>query len=586
MNEAETGAQHRNSALLAWIWRDYLSRRWPLLLAALGFMALEGAAMGALSWLVRPMFELIHPGGAMRSVILVAASVALVFSLRAVSGFSHRIILSRMAERVAAEQQEVLLAHALRLDLSFHQTHPPGQMMERLRGDTGALRGLWPAIAVAIGRDSVALVALLAVAVSTDWRWTLIAVIGVPLLGWPLTTLQARVRQTARAARVAAAALSVRLDESFHGQQTLKLTGTEAQEVARYHSALATYLANQFRSETASAAIPALIDLVAAFGFAGVMLYGGAQIIDGTKTLGQFMSFFTAMALVFEPLRRLGSVSGAWAQARASLERMRGLLDEVPKITSPAHARALPDMVAGARLELRDVSFAYGETPVLRGVSLVAEPGQVTALVGPSGGGKSTIFHLLTRLVDPATGAVTLNGTDLRSLNLADLRGVFAVVGQDSALFDATVDWNLRLGAGEVSEADVVHALAEARAGFVADLADGRMTEVGPRGSALSGGQKQRIAIARAVLRDAPVLLLDEATSALDAQSESAVTEAMTRAAKGRTTLVIAHRLSTVRAADKIVVLEEGRVAEQGRHEELLARGGLYAELHRLQMRN
>jgi ABC-type multidrug transport system fused ATPase/permease subunit len=578
-------ASRSSLSLMGWMWRDYLARRWPMLLAAFGFMALEGAAMGALAWLIRPMFEEIHPGGDMSSVVLVAASVAAVFALRAVSGFSHRLILSRTAERVAAQQQEVLLAHALALDLSWHQTHPPGQLMEQLRGDTGAVRRLWPGIAVALGRDSIALAALLTVAVMTDWRWTLVAVVGVPLLAWPLTSLQARVRKTARAARVAAAALSVRLDESFHGQQTLKLTGTEAQEVRRYHSALRTYLTHQFRSETAAAAIPALIDLVAALGFAGVMLYGGAQIIAGTRSLGQFMSFFTAMALVFEPLRRLGSVSGAWAQARASLERMRELLDEVPKITSPVPARTLPDMAHGARLELRDVSFAYGETAVLRGVSLVAEPGQVTALVGPSGAGKSTIFHLLTRLVDPGSGAVLLNGADLRDLDLAALRGAFSVVGQDSALFDATVDWNLRLGAGEVSEAKVAHALNEARAGFVEALPQGRMTEVGPRGSALSGGQKQRIAIARAVLRDAPVLLLDEATSALDAQSESAVTEAMTRAAAGRTTLVIAHRLSTVRSADKIVVMEEGRVVEQGRHAELLAQGGLYAELHRLQMR-
>ncbi len=568
---------------LRWLWQDFLRPRAGLLALALALMAIEGAAMGALSYLVRPMFDLIHPGGTMASVVMVAVSVAAVFGLRALAGFSHRVIMARLAERVSAQMQERMLAHVLRLDLAFHQTHPPGQLIERLRGDNQQLKALWPPIVVALGRDTVALLSLLAVAVATDWRWTAIAVVGVPLLAWPLLRLQSRVRRSARAARLHAATLSVRLDESFHGQQTLKLTGTEEQDVARYRAALGDYLRAQFRSDAAAAAIPALIDLVAALGFAGVMLYGGAQIITGSKTLGQFMSFFTAMALVFEPLRRLGSVSGGWSQARASLERMRSLLDMEPKITSPRPALPVPD--GPVRLALEDVRFGYGEAAVLNGVSFTAEPGEVTALVGPSGAGKSTIFHLLTRLADPTEGRVTLNGTALTSLDLAALRAVFAVVSQDSALFDATVDWNLRLGAGDVTEADMTRALAEARADFVETLPQGRQTQVGPRGSALSGGQRQRVAIARAILRRARVLLLDEATSALDAQSESVVTEALARLSAGRTTLVIAHRLSTVRNADKIIVLDQGRVVGQGRHDELLARGGLYAELHRLQMR-
>jgi ATP-binding cassette, subfamily B, bacterial MsbA len=575
------------SKLLSWVWRDHLRRRSPALLCALIFMAIEGGAVGALSYLVRPMFDEIHPGAAPSVVLWVAVAVASVFLIRALSGFTHRVIMARQAEGASTELQQSLLIHVMKQDLTFFQSNPPGGLIERLRGDNAALRALWPPLVQTLGRDVVALASLLTVALLIDWRWTLIAVIGVPVIVLPLTLLQSRVRRTARQSREAAAVLSTRLDETFHGIQTLQLTGSEPQEATRYRRALDTYLAAQIRSETAAAAIPALIDIVAALGFAGVMLYGGKQIIAGTKSLGEFMSFFTAMALVFEPLRRLGSVSGGWAQARASLERMRHLLDIVPRLKSPANPVAIPDTAVGLRLELRDVHFRYTDTPVLNGISLVAEPGQTTALVGPSGAGKTTIFQLLTRMADPQTGTVSLGGVDIRTLDLPQLRQQFSVVSQDSALFDEPLSVNIRMGAADQSDAALAHALMAANAAdFTAQLPQAAETPAGPRGSALSGGQRQRIAIARAVLRNAPILLLDEATSALDAQSETLVTDALAKLATGRTTLVIAHRLATVRQADKIIVMDKGRVVDQGSHAELLARGGLYADLHRLQFKD
>ncbi len=570
--------------LLGWLWRDHLRRRWMMLALALVLMSIEGAVTGALSYLVRPMFDEVRPGATYAVVEWIAASVGGVFVLRAVAGFLQKLILARQSERIGAELQESMLAHALRLDLGFYLTHSPGSLMERLRGDTATLRGLWAPILQALGRDVVALASLLAVALTIDWRWTLIAVAGVPLLALPINRLQARVRGTARTARDAAGALSTQLDEAFHGIRTLQLSGAEPQEVGRFHRALERFLTAQFRSDRASAAIPALIDVVAALGFAGVMLYGGMEIIAGQKTLGEFMSFFTAMGLVFEPLRRLGSVSGQWAAARASLERMRGLLDEVPRIASPARALPLPQG-RQMRLEMRNVTFGYGETPVLQGIDLLAEPGKVTALVGPSGAGKTTLFHLLTRLADPDAGQVTLNGVDLRDLDLAELRGLFAVVSQDSALFDESIAANVRLGARDQSDAGLAAALAQAHADFVQAMPRGDQSQAGPRGSALSGGQRQRIAIARAILRDAPILLLDEATSALDSQTELQVTEALDRLRAGRTTLVIAHRLSTIQAADVIMVMAKGRIVDRGTHAELLARGGLYADLYRLQFK-
>ncbi len=573
--------------LLVWVWQDYLRRRWAMLSVAFVFMAIEGASVGALSYLVRPMFDGIYKGADMAVVYLVALSVAGVFIARALAGFAHRVIMARQSEKIAADMQVDLLSHAMRQDLGFFLKNPPGGMIERVQGDSGALKGLWPVFMLAIGRDTIALVSLLTVAVITDWRWTLIAVVGVPLVLGPLALLQARVRATARQSREAAGELSVRLDETFHGIRTVQLTGSETHEVSRYQLAQRRFLGAVIRSQTAGAAIPALIDLVAALGFAGVMLYGGMQILAGDKTLGEFMSFFTAMALVFEPLRRLGSVSALWAAARASLERMRGLLDIAPTIVGPAIPKPLPTPVGGQRLELRNVSFAYDDLPVLTDVNLVAEAGQTTALVGPSGAGKTTVFHLLSRMADPQTGQVLMSGTDLRELDLHALRRQFSVVSQESALFDEAIASNVRMGATDHSPEALARALRDANAEeFIARLPQGAESQAGPRGTALSGGQRQRVAIARAVLRDAPVLLLDEATSALDSQSEKLVTDALERLAKGRTTLVIAHRLSTILNADKIVVMNKGRIVDQGRHADLLARGGLYADLYRLQFKD
>ena len=581
-----TDAALSTRRLLGWVWTDHLKRRLVALLIAVFFMAIEGGAVGALSYLVRPMFDDIKIGAARSVVIWIAVAVAGVFVLRALAGFAHRVIMARMAEGISTDLQHALLAHLMRLEIGFYQRNAPGTLIERLRGDNIVLRSLWPPIVQSLGRDVVALISLLVVAVLIDWRWTLVAVIGVPLLIGPLTLLQKRVRKTARAAREAAAVLSLQLDEAFHGVRTLQLTGSEPVATRRFRAALDRYLAIQIRSETFSAAIPAMIDLVAAMGFAGVMLYGGLQIIDGTKTLGAFMSFFTAMALVFEPLRRLGSISASWAQARASLERMRHLLDETPKLANPSLPKSIATAPLGPRLALENVSFAYDATPVLNGASLVAEAGQTTAIVGPSGAGKTTIFHLLTRMADPQSGRVTLGGLDLRDFDLGAVRQQFSVVSQDSALFDESLAANIRLGAQDLSDTALAAALAAANAAdFVAALPDGVQSPAGPRGSALSGGQRQRIAIARAILRNAPILLLDEATSALDAQSEAAVTEALARLAKGRTTLVIAHRLTTIQQADKIIVMNHGQVVGQGRHDALLAQGGLYADLYRMQFK-
>jgi subfamily B ATP-binding cassette protein MsbA len=343
------------------------------------------------------------------------------------------------------------------------------------------------------------------------------------------------------------------------------------------------------RTETEAAfgqaLIPAMLDVMAGIGFFAVMLYGGSEIIDGEKTVGEFMAFFTAMAIAFDPLRRLGNLSGLWQAAAAAIDRLMELFDAQPTLLTTADPAPAPSGAPTVRFD--NVSLRYGDLPVLNGTTFTAEAGQTTALVGASGAGKSTLFNVLTRLVEPQSGSVTLDGTPITALDVTALRALVSTVSQDAALFDETLRENILLGRSDIDNATLAATLENAHvADFLPNLPDGLNSPAGPRGSNLSGGQRQRVAIARALLRDTPILLLDEATSALDTKSESIVQGALDRLAKGRTTLVIAHRLSTIQNAHKIVVMDKGRVVDEGTHDALLARGGLYADLYRLQFRD
>lgn len=568
------------SNLLIRLWRDHVVQFWPLLIVAFLLMVVEGSSLGAISYLIQPLFDQVFVAGDASAVTWIAMTISGVFILRAISGFGQRVLIVTVGLRVTTNLQSRLLAHLLGLDARYFQDNAPGALIERVRGDTLALQGMASATLMTLGRDTISVISLLAVMIWSDWQWAILALAGVPLLIFPLTFLQRLIRKTTRAAREAASRLSTQLDEIFHGIVSIKVNRLEHHEATRFDREVNGFLAAQLRAERGKAANPALIDIIAAIGFLAVLIYGGHQIMAGDKTVGQFMSFFTALALVFDPMRRLSALAGNVQAAMASLERLYDVLEVRPTILSPARPKPLtPGDVVFDR-----VDFAYGDAPVLQGLTFTAAQSKTTALVGPSGAGKSTVFSLLSRLVDPSAGQITLGGTATTEADLERLRDSIALVGQAEALFDETIAQNIRLGRLDASEEQV---RAAAEAASVLDFADtlplGLNTPVGPRGSGLSGGQRQRVTIARAMLRDAPVLLLDEPTSALDAQSEKLVGEALAKLSKGRTTLVIAHRLSTIRDADLIVVMDKGRVIEQGTHDSLMQADGAYARLHLLQ---
>ncbi len=568
--------------MLSWLWTGYLRPHRGTLAFAVFFMVIEGSMLAALSRLIQPMFDSVFLQGSRSALWWVGLSIMGIFFIRAISSTAQKVLITRVAERAAAGMRNDLLGKLMTLDSGYHQINPPGQLIERVQGDVTAVNQIWASLLVGVARDLIAVIALFGVALSVDWRWTAVALVGIPFLVLPSLMAQRYVRGRAGAARSLAGRMATRLDEVFHGINPIKLNGLERYQSDRYDALAQERVSAEVKSVTGQAAVPAMLDIMTGIGFLGVLVYGGAEIIAGEKTVGQFMSFFTAMSLAFEPLRRLGLMSGQWQMAAASVDRLRDVLDEEPSLISPDNPLPLP---AGApQISLADVSLSYDDLPVLKGASFVAEAGKTTALVGASGAGKSTIFNVLTRLVDPQAGAVTIGDVAVQSADLADLRARFSVVAQDAALFDETLRENILLGRTDVPEAELNKVLEAAHvADFLPKLPQGLESAVGPRGSNLSGGQRQRVAIARALLRDTPILLLDEATSALDTKSEAIVQNALDRLSKGRTTLVIAHRLSTVRNADKIVVMDQGRVVDEGTHDALLERGGLYADLYRMQ---
>ncbi len=568
--------------LFGWLWRNYLHRQAGWLTLAVTFMVLEGSTLGILASAMRPMFDDVFVAGNTEAIWTVGVVIMGVFIIRAVSSVGQRVVMVRVNETAAAQIRADLLGHLMRLDSAFHQTHPPGHLIERVQGDVAAVGSVWTGIVTGIARDGVAVLWLFGVALWVDWRWTAVALVGIPLLVLPSLLAQGYVRRKARAAREIASRMSTRLDEVFHGITPIKLNALEDYQTARYRTLIDQKVRTEVKTAFGQAAIPGLIDIMTGIGFLGVLAYGGSEIIAGQKTVGEFMAFFTAMALAFEPLRRLGNISGLLQAAAASIERMLALFETRPTLLSPSAPAAPP--VGAPEIVLDNVTLLYGDLPVLRGATFTAEAGQTTALVGPSGAGKSTVFNVLTRLIEPQSGVVSIGGVPVAAMDLAALRGLFSVVAQEIALFDETLRDNIMLGRTDISPAQLDAAVLAAHVSdFLPNLQGGLDSPVGPRGSALSGGQRQRVAIARALLRDTPILLLDEATSALDTKSEAIVQDALEKLSRGRTTLVIAHRLSTVRRADKIVVMDKGRVVDQGTHDDLLDRGGIYADLYNLQ---
>ena len=553
---------------------------------ALGCMAVVAASTAALAKQMEPILDQVFAEQSGSTLLTVAFTVLAIFVVKGVAGYGQAVAMNHVGQRIVADLQRRLFEHLMRSDLAFFHDHAPGQLISRFVNDTTLLRNAVSGTLTSLGKDSLTLIFLVGVMFYQDWLLACVSFVVLPPAAFAIAQIGRRMRKVSKSSQAQAGAFTELLDEAFQGARQVKAYGMEAHESARAGAAIERLFGLLTKAARVRAAVHPIFETLGGLAIVAVMLYGGHQVMEGGKTPGAFFSFITALLLAYDPLKRLANLNANLQEGLAAAERVFALLDTGPAIVDRPEARALE--VRGGAVALRNVSFSYGAgehaVPALNRLDLTVPAGATVALVGASGAGKSTVLNLIPRFFDATAGHVTIDGQDVREVTIESLRAALALVSQESMLFDDTVRANILYGRPSASEAEMIEAAAAADAdGFIAALPQGYDTPVGPRGVKLSGGQRQRVTIARAMLRDAPILLLDEATSSLDSESERQVQAAIQRLTKGRTTLVIAHRLSTVVGADRIYVLDRGHAVESGTHAELLARNGAYARLYALQ---
>jgi ATP-binding cassette, subfamily B, bacterial MsbA len=546
------------------------------------FMALTAAATAASAWIMRDVINGVFIEKRAEMVAPIAAAVLAIFTVKGAATYGQALVLSRIGASIVASVQMRIVDNVLGQGLDFYDRSVAAQLTTRLSHNATAARELIDLMVTAVGRDALTVVALVAVMVVQDPAMSLLALVVGPPAVWGVGKLVRRVRKLARHEFASLARIVEVMNEAVRGVRVVKSFGMEPKMRADLEAAVRDVERRSVGIARLGALSSPLMETLGGVAIAGVILYAGFTVIEGGADAGGFFAFLTAFLLAYDPAKRLAKLNVQMQNRLVAVRLLYELLDTPPTILE--RPDAAPLAVSGGAVRFEGVRFAYLDKPALNDLDFEAEAGRVTALVGPSGAGKSTVFSLIARFYDPDSGTVRIDGQDLRGVTLASLRRSVALVGQDTFLFAGAIRDNIRFGRPGASEAEIEAAARDANVMAFADtLPDGLETEVGEAGGRLSGGQRQRVAIARAMLRDAPVLLLDEATSALDAEADAAVQEALERLMVGRTTLVIAHRLATIRKADAILVMKDGRVAERGDHAALLARGGLYSRLHALQ---
>ena len=574
------------AALMSRLARESIRPYVGWIVAAIICMALVATATAASAWLMKPVINDVFFAKNETLLWIIAAAVFITFAIKGLANYGQSVLMSYVGQRIITDTQHRLYAHLTRMELGFFHDNPTGNLISRFTIDINMMRAAVSNALTGLGKDFLSLIGLVGVMFWQDWQLGLIAFVVFPVAVIPIARLGKRMRKVTVNTQEEMGQFTTLLEQTFQGARVVKSYGMEEYEKSRVRAIAERVFLLVFKAARVRSLASPIMESLGGVAITLVITYGGFRVIHDNMDPGSFFSFITALLLAYEPMKRLANLNATLQEGLAGAQRLFQLLDREPTIQEKPNTKALA--ITGGGIKLKDVHFSYvtGQA-ALADMSFDVPAGKTVALVGPSGAGKSTILNLIPRFYDVDSGRITIDGTDIQDVTFESLRGAMALVSQEITLFDDTIRANIAYGRPDASEDEIIKAAKNAAAhDFIMEMPVGYDTYVGERGTKVSGGQRQRLAIARAMLKNAPILLLDEATSALDTESERHVQSALTELMHGRTTLVIAHRLSTVMDADLIHVINQGKLVESGSHTELIAQDGIYARLYQLQFRD
>ncbi|WP_085903947.1 lipid A export permease/ATP-binding protein MsbA [Kiloniella majae] len=569
--------------LIKRLFRDYVSGQLVKIACALIAMAFVAGSTVMLAKQMEPIINDIFLKRQEDLLLPIALGVVGIFFVKGAATYAQSMLMQHVGLEIIATIQEQLFKKLMRADLAYFHEESPGNLVSRFMNDANMLKGVVSNTLTSIGKDTLTAVGLIGMMFYQDWLLASIAFAAFPTAILPIAKTGRRIRKVSTNTQESMGLLTTRLDEAFQGIRHVKAYNMEDHETKRVSETILTVLRLNLKAARTSSILSPIMETLGGIAIAIVILYGGNEVIQGTKDPGSFFAFITALLLAYEPIKKLSKLNANMQTGLAAAHRVYSILDSEPDIKDASGAKELK--ITKGDVVFENVYFNYDDnTSALEAINLTAKANKTIALVGASGAGKTSILNLIPRFYDVTKGKITFDDQDIRDVSLSSLRQATALVSQEIQLFDDTVRANIAYGKPDASDEEIIKAAQNAHAhDFILSLPEGYDTQVGPRGSRLSGGQRQRVAIARAMVKDAPVLLLDEATSALDTESERHVQTALNTLMKGRTTFVIAHRLSTVIDADMIYVMDKGKIIEEGTHSQLLEKSGTYAKLYALQ---